>query len=611
MESDFNVFLLLLNNISIFVVLIVGYAFLIDAVRDWPKWRRQAVLGLFFGLVAIGSMYVKIPVVEGVIVDQRNAIIVLSGAFGGPFAALVSGTIAAAYRTYLGGAGALAGVFGVTLSAMVGAGLYYMRWYKNDLVTLATGAFLAVLLTAPGFLLVGDLAFGLELMKRMLLPWGAAIFMGIFLGGLLLSREDRRQKSEIDKRKSEALYRQLFESSMVSLWILDLRPLVETLRALRRAGVTDLRARLANSRDFRADLSDKIIVTHVNKACLNMYGAQSSEELIGRRHHVFGPESWDVLTELVVAIWEERRSLIVETEHRSLDGRKLTVLVSIPIPKDDAGYAAIPASIMDLTDRVAAEGERDRALQKAQEADKAKSDFLAAMSHELRTPLNAILGFSDIIAQRTLGASGSGKYQEYAGYIHSSGELLLSLVDDILDIAAIESGRKALKLSEFELPRLVDESISMLDTKASAAGVTFHTDLPDSLSPVVGDRRAVQQILLNLLSNSVKYTPTGGQIRIAAKSADDRTSISVADTGKGIPPDRLTDILQPFVRSEDDPMKAQEGWGLGLSIARSLVELHHGQFDIDSTLGQGTTVTFDLPNPLNGGDRPVLTEQPG
>ncbi len=596
MGEDFNVFLLLLNNISIFVVLIVGYSYLIDQVRGWPTVRRQLLLGVFFGLVALGSMYVKIPVTEGVIVDQRNAIIVLSGAFGGPFSALTSAAIAGAFRMYLGGSGAMAGVFGVALSAMVGAGLYYMRWYKTDVVTLAVGAVLAVAFTAPGFLLVGDLAFGFELMKRMLLPWGGAIFMGIFLGGLLLSREDRRQKAELEKRKSETLYKQLFDSSLVSLWTVDLSAVWDRLQELRAAGVTDLRAHLAKHPEEYDRLSARSAILHVNKACLDLYGASSFEELIRHRQFVLGPKVDEVRAEQFCAVWEGRDSLVIDAEHRTLKDQPLSVIVSMPIPKDRSESVAVPVSVMDLTDRMAAERERDQALQEARDASQAKSKFLAAMSHELRTPLNAILGFAEIISHRLVGPPGGGKYTEYAGHIHSSGKLLLSLVDDILDIAAIEAGRKKLHFAEFELPDVVGESIAMLDTKASAAGVTIRSELPDALPMVIGDRRAVQQVLLNLLSNSVKYTPTGGQILIAADRVNDRMAIRVADTGKGIPPERLTDILEPFARGETDPHKAQDGWGLGLSIARSLVELHHGEFQISSTLGQGTTVTFDLPS---------------
>lgn len=599
MGGNFDVFLLLLNNISIFVVLIVGYSYLIDLLRPWKNASRQLVLGLFFGLVAIGSMYVKIPVAEGVIVDQRNAIIVLCGAFGGPWAAVIGGVMAGAYRTYLGGAGALAGVFGLTLSAIVGGGLYYMRWYKTDAIRLAIGAFLAVLLTAPGFLLVGDFWFGLDLMKRMIVPWGAAIFTGIFVGGLLLAREDRRQRLEREKQDSQSLFERLFESSTGAYWIADFRAVLDTLNTIRKSGVRDLRVYLGQNPEVQEKLARQVSISHMNQACLLLYGADSKDALIRARGRVFGPDGRRVFVEQLCAIWDRAERVAVETEHNRLDGAVLSVIVSMPIPNDPSEFAAIPVNVVDLTERVAAERARDEALREAREADRAKSRFLAAMSHELRTPLNAILGFSEAIQQRMFGPPGKGVYREYAGYIHSSGKMLLSLVEDILDVAEIEEGKKSLTLEKFDLAGAVGDCVAMLKHRADESGLTITTAIPDGLPQAFGDRRAVQQVLLNLLSNSVKYTPSGGSIRIEALAVDGATEIRVIDTGKGIPADRLHDVLEPFIRGETDPHRAHEGWGLGLSIARSLVTLHEGEFRITSAVGEGTTVAFTLPDPRN------------
>jgi two-component system cell cycle sensor histidine kinase PleC len=247
-----------------------------------------------------------------------------------------------------------------------------------------------------------------------------------------------------------------------------------------------------------------------------------------------------------------------------------------------------------------AEAARDEALNRAENANKAKSDFLAAMSHELRTPLNAILGFSDVIQNQLLGPLGERKYGDYARHIHASGTLLLDLVNDILDIAAIEAGRKNLSVRDVDLGEVVDECLAIVDHRAKQAGVALIKQLEEVHDKSIkADRRALQQVLLNLLTNAVKYTPAGGHVSVSAQSDSAGTEITVSDTGCGIPPDRIAEVTDPFVRGSGDPHIAHEGWGLGLSIAKSLVELHHGELRIDSAVGDGTSVRISLPRQIH------------
>lgn len=604
MQDDFSVFFLLLNNISVFVVLIVGYSFLIDRLQSQSALTRQAVLGIYFGLITFVSMHVKIPVAEGVIVDQRNALIVLSGAFGGPFAALICGAMAGAYRVYLGGAGAVAGVFGITLSAIVGTILYLVPWRTSTVLNLFLGAVFAVVFTAPGFLLVGDLDYGLALMRRMLLPWGMAIFVGIFLGGLLLSREDRRLKAEQEKRATEAQFKTLYDGSVIAILDMDFTEIVTELRKLRDQGVSDIDAYISEVGTKTLGLGQRVIVRHANRAAKLLYGADSIRDMLGRFGGGYGPQNGEMNPAIVHGIWHGDRSITFETTHTTFGGKVMTVSVSMPIPghMDDPleKFASIPVTILDVSEHKQAEAARDEALNRAENASKAKSDFLAAMSHELRTPLNAILGFSDVIQNQLLGPLGQSKYGDYARHIHTSGTLLLDLVNDILDIAAIEAGRKTLTVRDVDLGEVVDECLAIVDHRAREAGVALIKQFEQTQDgSIKADRRALQQVLLNLLTNAVKYTPAGGQVSVSAKYDVAGTEITVSDTGCGISPDRIDEVTNPFVRGTDDPHLAQEGWGLGLAIAKSLVELHHGELRIDSAVGDGTSVRISLPRQIH------------
>ncbi len=244
--------------------------------------------------------------------------------------------------------------------------------------------------------------------------------------------------------------------------------------------------------------------------------------------------------------------------------------------------------LADLAEKYAEEKTR------AEEASQAKSKFLANMSHELRTPLNAIIGFSEIMQAGMFGPIGADKYREYCSDIHQSGQYLLDVINDILDMSKIEAGRIRLDLERVELEPFLDDAMRVVSGRADDKRLTLQSQIGPGIR-ITGDSRLLKQIVLNLLSNAVKFTPEGGRVTIRARACGRHVSVAIADTGIGIPKDALARLGRPFEQVESQLTKSHQGSGLGLAIAKSLTELHGGGMRIRSTLGKGTMVVLRLP----------------
>ena len=260
------------------------------------------------------------------------------------------------------------------------------------------------------------------------------------------------------------------------------------------------------------------------------------------------------------------------------------------------------AFVRDISHQKMIEKERVMALRSAEEANRAKTEFLAVMSHELRTPLNAIIGFADFLTGQFFGPLGSEKYLEYANNIKMSGTHLLGLVNEILDHSATEAKERAFKTERLTFPAAINESIALISVQAERKGVEFKTDLPTECPKLYADRTAVNQILINLLSNAVKFTQSGGEVKLMLKVEDDCHIFTVSDTGYGLPNKNIEDLLAPFTRGDSNAHQAQEGTGLGLAIVKSLVDVHAGILNFESVEGKGTTVTVSLPSRNSGGN---------
>jgi two-component system cell cycle sensor histidine kinase PleC len=240
----------------------------------------------------------------------------------------------------------------------------------------------------------------------------------------------------------------------------------------------------------------------------------------------------------------------------------------------------------------------DRARQQAEEASLSKTRFLANMSHELRTPLNAIIGFAEVIQKEMLGPLGNARYAEYVDDIHSSGQHLLSLINNILDMSKIESGSWRIQPEMTDPVEIMEASLRTFRERAEGRGVFMSMAVDARLFEGFVDRQALRQILLNLISNAVKFTPPGGRIEVGARPlADSAFCIWVRDTGIGIAPEHIPLVLAPFGQVENDLTRQYEGTGLGLPLVKSLVEMHGGRFEIASVPGEGTTIRAEFPPP--------------
>jgi PAS domain S-box-containing protein len=290
------------------------------------------------------------------------------------------------------------------------------------------------------------------------------------------------------------------------------------------------------------------------------------------------------------------RAITVTLRNYRKDGRTFWNEVNIS-PLHDAGGRLIHfvGILQDATNRIRTEENLREAKEQAEVANRTKSEFLANVSHELRTPLNAILGFTEIMQLEMFGPLGAPQYHAYAKDVHDSGQLLLDLINDILDLSKIEAGRMELFPEPVEAQGVFEACLRLVSDRAHNSGVILQSELPPDLPRLRVDPRAVKQMLANLLTNAVKFTPKGGRVVLAARLDGDQVELSVADTGIGIAPKDIAKVLEPFGQADNPHSRRQQGTGLGLPIVKALVEQSGGSFKLDSKVDAGTTVILRLP----------------
>jgi cell cycle sensor histidine kinase DivJ len=354
---------------------------------------------------------------------------------------------------------------------------------------------------------------------------------------------------------------------------------------------------------FLADNAMDLITRHSPDGCIR-FASPASLALIGRL-----PEEINGLALSSLAHPDQMNAVQAALMEASYYGRAGTAEARLKHKDGHYVWAEIrcrpahvgqgePADIVAVTRDISKAKEQERALVEARDealaASRAKSRFLANMSHELRTPLNAILGFSEITMREMFGPVGP-RYQDYARLIHESGAHLLDLINSVLDMSKIEAGKLELSEELFELDDVAQSALRFLKIPAERAGVALKLEIAPEARLVFADRRAVKQMLVNLLSNGVKYTPPGGEVRVSARVRNG-VELQVRDTGTGISKADLERLGKPFEQVESSEVRAKEGTGLGLALVRSLAQMHGGEAVLDSALGEGTTVTVRLPH---------------
>lgn len=279
------------------------------------------------------------------------------------------------------------------------------------------------------------------------------------------------------------------------------------------------------------------------------------------------------------------------------DGEVRTLRTEAEAILDETGRPLrILGAVHDLTELKRAERAMRKALQAADEANRAKSEFLANVSHELRTPLNAIIGFSEVMTQEVFGPLGSERYRDYASDIRHSGTHLLGIINDLLDYAKLESGHLELHIEPVAVGTAIDNSLRLVRDRADEARVALVANPSGPTLHIDADNRKVVQILLNLLSNAIKFTPSGGVVTITAQPAGDGIEIQVTDTGIGMSEKEIEIAMSAFGQVDSSFNRQHTGTGLGLPLSRALAELHGGRLDLESAPGRGTTVRLFLPN---------------
>lgn len=343
-------------------------------------------------------------------------------------------------------------------------------------------------------------------------------------------------------------------------------------------------------------LGSDVLRTHAS------YEAIAAASVAAVRRELRNPDHPDVrVIELATGEW------LHIVERRARDGGIITVGVDItPLKRQEVELARNERRLADALTRAESQEYRIKALareaheerQKAEEASQAKTAFLANMSSELRTPINAVIGFSEIMAKELFGQIGNDQYKQYATDIYDTGNHLLALINDILDMAKIEAGKLTLAPRPLEATIVIEQAVRLVKRKAEEKGLSIVVDA-ESLPEIEADHRAVKQILLNLLSNAVKFTDSGA-VMVHARGTARGLTLRVVDTGRGIPAEVLPRLARPFEQVDQSMPTSNAGAGLGLALTKSLVEMHGGKLSIQSELGRGTIVTVTLPKIFGG-----------
>ena len=447
---------------------------------------------------------------------------------------------------------------------------------------------------------------------------------GCRMHGIVVDITDRKAlESELRERgdvlaRSEERYRRIFETAAVSLWEEDFTAVKDTLDRIGEAA--------HDVEYFRshADVVDECIrlvrIVDVNPATLRLFGAADKAVLLGSLSRIFRPETREVFIGELLALARGDRDYAAEAEVRTVDGRRVDVLLRIAFPAPGESLASVLVSLSDITDRKQAEiamreevevrsrlaSENARLYQAAEEANRVKDEFLATLSHELRTPLNAVLGWTHMLREGSLDPSMRERALES---VERNARAQAQLVEDLLDVSRIMTGKLQIRSDVVDLAPVVSNAVDTIRAGVSAKRLSLDLHLPQDRVVVTGDADRLQQVVWNLVSNAVKFTPSGGRVDVELRGDAGRAEIVVRDTGAGIDVAFQPHLFERFRQMDASKTRVHGGLGLGLSIVRHLVEAHGGTVEAESD-GPGHGATFRVLLPRRPADAPGADDGP-
>lgn len=565
MITGIDLFLGLFNNLAIFIVLVAVYSILNGYRTRLTPLRSQILFGVCFGLFSIICMYVKIPVAEGVIVDQRNTIVVLSGAFGGPLAVVICGVITGAYRYNLGGAGVLAGITGVGLAAFAGIFLRILRTRTDSIIVAPVGSLIATIIILPGFLLVGDIHHGWELLKAMALPYGSAIYLGILLVGLLLTHEENRFLTKIKLLKSEKQYRELFEN------------LIDT--------------------SFRIDNDSNLTVT--SPSVEQIFGYQPEEVLYKSIVNLFRtPSDW---TDFYTKVVKYGHVDNYEMEIKRKDDSFVWIATNAKLLKNEEGLQiGIEGLARDISQLKKSEEKKLQLEERLRQSQKMEAigTLAGGIAHDFNNILSGIFGFSQLAKNHV---SNPERVTKDINQIIKASQKAANLVQQILAI----SRKSEHKMQPLNIEYEIKEAIILL--RSSIPSTIEMREEFISTAAILGDPTQIHQVIINLGTNAYHaMRKSGGILSVKLEesiiSKENSTKgpntvnghylkLEISDTGSGMDSKTLDKVFEPYYTTKE----IGEGTGLGLAVVLGIIDKHQGYINVISELEKGSTFQIFFP----------------
>ena len=565
MFSGTNLFLSLFNNLAIFIILIHLYGSL-EKIVFRHFLIRQVLMGILFGVSALACMLVHIPVWEGVYVDQRNTVVVLSSLFGGPVSGLITAIVTAINRIYIGGRGVPGGIVGISLSFAAGTILRYFRKRHKGIFFYFWGALFSTIMILPGFLVIGDFKSGLELLGRMVLPYGLAVFLGISLVAILLEREINLNKSQSLIISSERRYRQLYEN------LLDI--------------------------SYQTDANGCLTMVSPSIEKISGY---SPEEIIGKQISFFylDPEyRAKFMNEL------NKKGIVenFQAEMIKKDNSRIWISTNArSILNDKGNFIGVEGIARDISAQKKAEKEKqelENILMQTQKME-AVGTLAGGIAHDYNNILSVILGYTELVKDSVTNDS---QLQKYLNTVLSAIERGKDLTTQILTFSRkMETEKKKLPIA-----KVIHEAVDLL-RQTLPSTVCLVTNIDDKTGIVLANKTQINQIVVNLVTNSFHAFPSEkGTITVNLSSiallgqseeypnlpSGRYSLLSVQDTGSGIDKEILSRIFEPFFTTKEK----EKGTGLGLSVVHGIILDHAGGVNVKSVIGEGTT--FDILLPL-------------